>query len=141
VSVTSKNEKKKEAIFLACTQELNSLEIVKYLVEQGAQVNNREIMFGEYPLHPASYYGNLELVEYLISQKAEIKIPNIHQETPLHLAANAGKKDIYDFLLFKGANPTYKDEYGQTAPEILQEVLETKEKYKELIAELMQEEE
>lgn len=58
------------------------LSIVRYLVENGAKVNDRDNE-GNTPLHKAASKGNLGNVKYLIQKGADIKAKNSDGYTPL----------------------------------------------------------
>jgi CxxC motif-containing protein len=84
-------------------------EIVKFLLDQGADVNiTRD---GNAPLHIAVENGLIEYVKLLLERGADInqqvgKINPYHpgdQETPLHIAAQKGYLEIVKILLDKGA--------------------------------------
>jgi len=50
---------------------------VKYLVEQGANIN-KEMKWGETPLFRACYSGKLNIVKYLVELGANINKINIY---------------------------------------------------------------
>lgn len=79
----------------------NNLDIVKYLVENGANINASEIWFTTHPLRWASYKGHLDVVKYLIEKGANIHAKNefslIHAYTNNHF-------DVIKYLIDHGAN-------------------------------------
>lgn len=81
------------------------LEIVKWLVERGADVN-APYTYGT-PLYKHAGRGNLDICEYLISQGAEIEALDYAGKTPLFAAADKGCVDIVELLLANGADPNY----------------------------------
>ncbi|MDR2763300.1 MAG: protein kinase, partial [Planctomycetaceae bacterium] len=63
------------------------IDIVKYLVSKGIDVNTKDNK-GCTPLHWAAGYNvNIEVLEYLVSQGADVNAKNYIGETPLHYAA------------------------------------------------------
>ncbi|XP_048249106.1 serine/threonine-protein phosphatase 6 regulatory ankyrin repeat subunit C-like [Haliotis rufescens] len=79
-------------------------DVFDFLVSQGADItltddNNNNI------LHMACEGGNKPLVEYLLP-KTDINIRGNKGWTPLMNAALSGKKEIFDFLVSKGADIT-----------------------------------
>jgi ankyrin repeat protein len=93
---------------LMCSQKGN-LELVKWLLEHGADINIKcqtaEKNPGIRVIHHAAGFGHLEIVEYLLSKGASVhdKDNNL-QSTPLIFAAATGKTAIVQLLLNHGAN-------------------------------------
>ncbi len=60
--------------------------------------------------------GSLESVKALVTKNPALaKAKNEEGDTVLHLAAGAGRRDIFDFLLAQGADAQAKNNDGQTA--------------------------
>ena len=79
------------------------LEIVKYLIDEGAYVdavNNN----GATALMEASGEGRLEIVKYLISKNANINAKDYNGSTALIVATQKGKLEVVRYLISKGAN-------------------------------------
>jgi len=77
--------------------ERNSLDIVKILVENGAdlEVGNHN---NYTPLHVAAQAKNIEIVKYLIEKGADLNAKNNENKTPLDLAKEQGHKEIVELL-------------------------------------------
>lgn len=105
-------------------------EIVKYLVEKGADVN-KENIYGETPLlfavsaGAAQWIGgnlllsavqkrNKEIVEYLVDHGADVNKADSSGTTPLHLAAKSRNKSLIEYLIEKGADINSKNEIKKT---------------------------
>ena len=73
-----------------------NLDIIKYLVEQGATINNT----GDYPLSYASLHGKLDIVKYLVEHGADI--PSNNNEA-LKYATEERHQDVINYLISKGA--------------------------------------
>jgi len=58
----------------------NCLEIVKYLVESGADINQPD-RWQFTPLHEAARVGSKKIVKYLLDNGADNTCKNIHEET------------------------------------------------------------
>jgi len=94
----------------ACVK--NKPEIVKYLVDKGANVNSQDEV-GSTPLH-YSAESSLEIVKYLVNKGAYVNAQNNNDETPLHLAIEKTSLEIVKYLVDKGADVNTKNEEGLT---------------------------
>lgn len=79
------------------------LEIVEYLVAQGADVN-KPTLTQSTPLRGASFHGHIKVMEYLLSRGADINTPNCIGQSPLCIAAMRGQLEALQFLVKKGAD-------------------------------------
>ncbi|EJD75737.1 tankyrase-2 [Loa loa] len=95
----------------------NNLEVVQFLLENGAEVNLKD-KGGLIPLHNASSFGHLEIAALLIEYGAEVNHPDKWGYTPLHEAAQKGRTQICSLLLNNGADVTLKNNEGVTALDI-----------------------
>lgn len=86
----------------------STLEIVRLLVEGGANVNTSDRM-GNSAFAVACTKGSLEMVQFLHPQIADADAPGPRGATPLMFAAAGGHREIVEFLLEKGADPHKKD--------------------------------
>ena len=77
----------------------NNSDIVKYLLERGANPNCSQC------LHHAVSEGKQNLCQLLISHGAKVDAINSHCETPLVTAILANNSDMVKYLLESGANP------------------------------------
>jgi ankyrin repeat protein len=87
------------------------LELVKQLIERGADVNKT----GWTPLHYAATNGHLAIMELLLEQHAYIDAESPNGTTPLMMAAHYGSPAAVKLLLEAGADPTLKNQLGMTA--------------------------
>ncbi|MGG3280078.1 ankyrin repeat domain-containing protein [Paenibacillus solani] len=87
-------------------------ELVRWLVEQGADINARD-NYGATPLHKhaMSWCGNTEL---LLDLGADIEAVDYQNETPLFAAAGSFKPKAVHTLVTRGANISAKNKMGQT---------------------------
>ncbi|KAK6112466.1 Ankyrin repeats (3 copies) family protein [Brugia pahangi] len=95
----------------------NNLEVARFLLENGAEVNLKD-KGGLIPLHNASSFGHLEIAALLIECGAEVNHPDKWGYTPLHEAAQKGRTQICSLLLNNGADVTLKNSEGFTALDI-----------------------
>ena len=79
------------------------LDIVEYLVAQGADVN-KPTLTQSTPLRGASFHGHIRVMEYLLSRGADINTPNCIGQSPLCIAAMRGQLEALQFLVGKGAD-------------------------------------
>ncbi|MFC2164379.1 ankyrin repeat domain-containing protein [Acidobacteriota bacterium] len=89
------------------------LEVVKFLVAHGADVNSLNSA-NQGPLLFASYEGFQALVEFLLSKEADYKTKDRYGRSPLHYAARQGKPTVVNILVRSGVDPNLKDEVGFT---------------------------
>ncbi|NWH63550.1 MYPT2 phosphatase, partial [Geococcyx californianus] len=75
----------------ACIDE--NLDMVKFLVENGASVNQQDNE-GWTPLHAVASCGYLNIAEYLISHGANVAAVNSEGEVPSDIAEEAAMKDL-----------------------------------------------
>jgi ankyrin repeat protein len=91
-----------------------SFEMVKFLVDHGANVNqtcNQNYI----PLHEAAAYGIMDIIECLVANGSNIDAQTDTGDTPLMFAANYRKHDVVKYLLDCGANKDLVDVYGRDA--------------------------
>ena len=88
----------------------NNLDIVKYLVLNGANINQVD-KNDETPIFYAVRSNSLSIVKYLLSKGAKFKIKNKLNKTPIQIAEKKGYKDIVNHLHSKGGISTqdYKE--------------------------------
>lgn len=87
---------------------------VKYLVENGANVNWRDEE-GYTPMIWAAQHGHATIVEYLSGRFASVNPTDRAGYTPLMWAAQEGHVTAVETLLKKGANPWVNDKRGANA--------------------------
>ncbi|KAK0666772.1 ankyrin repeat-containing domain protein [Cercophora samala] len=92
-------------LMAACFLEDVDVEIVKLLVQHGAEVDTRAGAWG-YPLHCAACYQvNDAVVLYLLEQGADVNAVGGEWGTALQVAAYNYDDDMLEALLSKGADP------------------------------------
>jgi len=78
---------------LAAAKQRGHTEVVSILRQHGAKVT----------LHGAVAVGDIEEVKRLITEGADVNVKNEANQTPLHIAASRGFKDVAELLIAKGA--------------------------------------
>ncbi|XP_015911611.2 uncharacterized protein [Parasteatoda tepidariorum] len=84
--------------------EFGFLDMVVYLLDEGADANSETTEHLTTPLHLSSFFGHLEVVKILISRGASVSARAKEGLTPLHIAVESGHQSIVEYLLENGAN-------------------------------------
>jgi len=100
--------------------ELADEEIVRLLLDKGAQANAKDVKSGFTALHYAVRLGSKNVAELLIARGADINAKDNQGHTPLYFAANHDYQ-VAELLINKGADSTIRTEAGQTLLELAQE--------------------
>jgi ankyrin repeat protein len=88
-------------------------EMLKFLVEKGADVNAKDDD-GITPLHSLAAKAHSDGIAFLLAYKAEVNARSGFRDTPLHYAAQSGNTDVVKFMLENGADPTARDNMRNT---------------------------
>jgi len=92
---------------------INSKAVGVLLIEKGSDINTRNEN-GQTPLHLAAMWNHKEAAAILIEKGADLNARDNGGQTPLHEAASQSRKDVTALLLKKGADVNAKDNEGQT---------------------------
>ena len=105
---------------LQLAAEQGRMEIARYLVEAGAEVDaTTDIRTGQVtPLRYAITNNDIEMVLFLIGHGADVNHTNERGWTPLMTAARHGHSDIIDILLVEGADLYARTASGRTVTRI-----------------------
>ena len=91
------------------------VEVVKRMLELGANVNAPEWDNSTYPLHILIARGaSLDIIKALVDAGADLKATDGFGFSPLHAAAVGGNPEIIQYLLDKGLDPMLKGVNGKT---------------------------
>ena len=91
-----------------------AMQIMKYLIDQGADVNAKDI-HGQTPLHHASIIPQnitVEPVTYLIESGADINARDSFGQTPLFFAHGAKNNGVVEVLIKAGADKKIRNHVG-----------------------------
>ncbi|XP_065649244.1 transient receptor potential cation channel subfamily A member 1-like [Hydra vulgaris] len=105
------NRNEQTALHLAV--ENNHIDIVKYCINKGSDVNLAQANMNS-PLHLACNSGFFEIAKLLIESGANIESKNPLQETPLHKATLFNHFEVIKFLLARGVDVECCDKDNQT---------------------------
>lgn len=118
---------------------LENLEIVKELLKNGANVNEKD-NFGYTALMLASKYGHIELIKEMLKNGGDVNAKSAVGNTALILASQYGRIELLKELLKNGGDVNAKSNMGITAfnvastieiKKLLKDELESKESKQE----------
>ncbi|MFC2132793.1 ankyrin repeat domain-containing protein [Bacteroidota bacterium] len=92
----------------------NNIEIIKFMVENGADLQVKSSL-GETYLHFAAHLNRTELIEYLINKGIDVNVKKNGNLTPLHIASVDGYIEVVKLLIDNGADLNFKSTDGGTA--------------------------
>ena len=94
----------KNSVLLSASCTIDGLEVVKFLISNGANTDARTPHDAKTPLHGAAQKGCLDIVKFLIANGAQIEAKtNLNTLTPLHFAVFYGHYDVVKYLVENGA--------------------------------------
>lgn len=91
------------------------LDIVRYLVEHGAKVDQRDNNRKKSALLAAAFKGHYDVVQYVVEHGADLNVQAVNGWTPLHDAAYIGDFEIVKLLVDRGARLDLRNERHETA--------------------------
>ncbi|MHC4153820.1 MAG: ankyrin repeat domain-containing protein [Planctomycetota bacterium] len=104
--------------------------IAQVLIDAGADVNARSDSNWT-PLHFAVFAGNTQVAKVLIGNGAHVDPRDGTGLTPLHMAVVeavfSGSSGMVNLLLESGAGPNVRDNLGETAADIVKDLMVSKE--------------
>ena len=92
-----------------------NINLVKSLLDQGADVNWKSPIGGDTPLAMAAMMDRTAVVQLLLDKGADVNLANSDGWTPLMQAALRGYEDMVRLLVDRGADVTRKNSNGATA--------------------------
>ncbi len=101
--VTRANKTAKEATALHLAVVENHVDVIRLLVESGANIE-AHTRFSRTPLFIAALSGQLEAAMALVDCGAVVDAPARNKKTPLYIAAHMGELHLVKFLLAVGAD-------------------------------------
>lgn len=94
-----------------------SVETIGVLYQHGVLMDARDSA-GHRPLLNACYHGHVDVVKTFLSLNQPLTLllkDGIHHDSPLCVAAKAGRVEVVDLLVRRGASVTQRDRHGFTA--------------------------
>lgn len=92
----------------------NRINNVRALIQEGVDVNARDVFGNNAGLHWAASLGLAEMARLLIDNGADLDIRNDEGNTPLHWAAGEGQKELVVILIAHGADINARGKNGWT---------------------------
>ena len=92
----------------------NNIELVKFIIEQGTDVNSKDRDGDGTPLYWACVQEDTEIIKLLLEHGADINGKIRDGETPLSRACYYNRTEVAKLLLDLGADPNIKDAEGKT---------------------------
>ncbi|MBQ2481619.1 MAG: ankyrin repeat domain-containing protein [Treponema sp.] len=112
------NARTSNGIPLLCIATRNDcISKVKWLLENGADIDAISSDRGYSPVMDAVWRKNFDITKYLISKGADLSFVSSDGQPILVLAVGNGNVDIVKILLENGADPDIKDSMGMSARE------------------------
>jgi len=101
--------------------ERNNTKRIEELVQDGADVNEKDFDRGSTPLHFACAGGNLDAIEVLLEYSGDINSQNKHGRTPLHCLISERYDKIALWLIqYCNADPHIQDKRGVSSYDLAQ---------------------
>lgn len=128
-------------LHIACS--FGHIEIVKLLIEKGANFNAADDDNSDTPLHIACGHGYTEIVKLLIEEGVDLEVTNYDKGfTPLHVACRHRHTEIVKLLIEKATDLGITDDYGFTPLHLVCEFnriegIESKEGYIQIAKQLI----
>ncbi len=93
-------------------------QMVKYLLQHGADPDGESALCGSSALLVASGQGDVKTMELLVAAGADINHRDCQGWSALMHACNKGHLSAVEFLLKNGADPSFRDGYDKTAAKL-----------------------
>ena len=90
-------------------------DVVRFLLEHGADIKAQDSVFSRSAIHFAAENGNLDTIKYLTEKGVDLQDKDGYGATALHYAARSNKLDVIKYLVGKKVDYTAKDNRGWTA--------------------------
>jgi|688.fasta_scaffold559873_2 ankyrin repeat protein len=125
IAFTAKNTKETANTALFEAISANHENTVATLLKEGVADTNASGRCRKRPLHVAAEVGNLTTVVALCKHKASLVAIDFRRRQPLFTAAIHERLAIVAYLLLLGANPLAVDNIGQTAQDVVRQMIAT----------------
>jgi ankyrin repeat protein len=100
-------------------------QVIKSLIAARANPNEQHDVFQDTLLQTAVWKKNFPAIKLLLNSGANVNLPNVYGQTPLHDAASRGYGEIYQYFVENGANPRVYNQDGLTPDDLMKKSLHT----------------
>jgi len=90
-------------------------EVMRFLIEQGADIKAQDNELSRSAIHFAAENGNIDCIKYLAEMGADLQDKDSNGATALHYAAKSNKLEVVKFLVSKKIDYSAKDTRGWSA--------------------------
>ena len=111
INIDSKDDESSATPLIIAVKE-NHVEVMKYLLQKGADISLTTGSDKRNALHIASQYGSVAAIEMLLSYDLRPDSRDREGNTPLVCAAGCGQIEAVNCLLKHGADPFLRGEHG-----------------------------
>ncbi|XP_072387018.1 uncharacterized protein [Diabrotica undecimpunctata] len=101
---------------LSIAVDCKDLEVAKYLLAHGADVNAIEMSEERRPLHFATVNNDLEMTRLLTEAGANMQCPNSYGNLPIHIATEYGYVEIVKYFFENGIDVDIRNESSGMTP-------------------------
>jgi len=116
--IHSKNSRVLPLVIGLIDKDVDAIEPVKILLDQGANINAQTREGDTAIIYAGWIRDDLELVVYLVERGADVNISNENGDTPLIDAADKGNIEILKYLLDNGADVDIENKSGKSALDV-----------------------
>ena len=113
--VNHRNKEGRTALMIACSENANENKNVKALIDNGADIELRDIQGETALMHASRNQRTMECVQILIETKAKVNTQSNHGKTALMIACDEGHESTVKVLIDNGADVDLRDRQHQTA--------------------------
>jgi len=106
IDINDTNKKKETPLHMAVRN--NRADVVKFLVEKGADIEARDVL-GATPLFASLEVDNLDLAKYLVEKGADINVEAFNGKRLVHLAGSSKTVDTIKWLVSLGLDINVRD--------------------------------
>lgn len=109
-----KSNELSQVSYLGWAVQRGDTDLVKWLLEKGANPYGGQSWRRRSSLHMAADLGHVEAVRSILASQINPGVPDVFKDTPLHVAAGKGRAEVAQLLLLAGAPVDARNDSGLT---------------------------